>query len=74
MKTILMLLVFGTSNLLHTSVQEEVHVYICTGPNAYSYHSHRDCRGLNRCSEEVKLVTLEYAKEKNRRPCKICYN
>lgn len=48
-------------------------VYICTGNNAYRYHNSKNCRGLNRCSADIKSVSLEYAKSIGRSPCKICY-
>lgn len=48
-------------------------VYICTGKSAYSYHKNKNCRGLNRCSAEIKSVSLEYAKSIGRSPCRICY-
>lgn len=47
-------------------------VYICTGPKAQVYHSTSKCRGLNRCSGEIKAVSFEKVK-KTRRACKICY-
>lgn len=47
-------------------------VYICTGPKAKVYHKYKDCRGLDRCSGDIKEISLEKAK-KMRRPCKICY-
>ena len=46
--------------------------YICTGPYAKVYHSTSQCKGLNRCSGEIKKVSLEEIKE-SRRACKICY-
>ena len=48
-------------------------VWICTGSNAYSYHCRRGCRGLNKCNDEIKSVTISYAKSIGRKPCKICY-
>lgn len=47
-------------------------VYICTGPKAKVYHSTSKCRGLNRCSGDIKSISLKEAK-KSRRACKICY-
>lgn len=75
MKTIMILLILCVSSGLYTSskTRNETYVYICTSLNAYSYHCYRDCRGLNKCRAEIKSVTLEYAKSKNRRACKICY-
>lgn len=68
----LLLCVFGVQ-LASSTVKSDTCVYICTGPKAYSYHKYRNCRGLNKCSGEIKCVTKEYAKSKNRKPCKICY-
>lgn len=47
-------------------------VYICTGPTAEVYHAKKTCRGLNRCSDEIKAITLTEAKSMGRRACKIC--
>lgn len=58
--------------LLSMKVEQTKSVYICTGPKATAYHSSNTCKGLNRCSGEVKAVSLEEAK-KTRRACKICY-
>lgn len=46
--------------------------YICTGPKAEVYHATSKCKGLNRCSGEIKAISIEEAK-KTRRACKICY-
>lgn len=48
-------------------------VYICTGPMARVYHSDMDCPGLQRCSAEIIEVSVEEAREEDRRPCRICY-
>lgn len=45
-------------------------VYICTGPKAKVYHSTSKCRGLNRCSGDIKSISLKEAK-KSRRACKM---
>lgn len=62
---------FTTENPPHGGIK--TNVYICTGKSAYSYHNNRNCRGLNRCSAEIKSVSLDYAKSIGRLPCKICY-
>lgn len=55
-------------------VPKEAYVYICISSSSYAYHSNRDCRGLNRCTHEIRKVTLEDAKDKySKKPCKICY-
>lgn len=48
-------------------------VYICTGPTAYAYHKTKTCRGLPRCSGEIKEISLVQAKNDNRKACKLCY-
>jgi hypothetical protein len=48
-------------------------VYVCTGPYAKVYHSSPDCRGLNRCSGNIKKVSLKHAQQMGRRACEICY-
>ncbi len=58
---------------LSTSSRNDETVYICTGPKAEVYHSKSNCRGLNRCSGDVRKVTLSKAIEMGRRACKICY-
>jgi len=61
----------GTRN---KAVEGEKMVWICTGEYAYAYHKNKNCRGLNRCSCEIKKVTLKEAKKRERsKPCKICY-
>lgn len=54
-------------------ITAETYVYICTGPNSKCYHRTADCKGLKKCSKEVKKVTLTYAKGKQRTPCRFCY-
>lgn len=52
------------------SLEDDEVVYICTGPKAKVYHATEDCRGLERCSGEVKAVPKTSTR---RRPCRICY-
>lgn len=47
-------------------------VYICTGPQSEVYHKKSKCRGLSKCSCEIKVVSLSEAKGIGRRPCEIC--
>ncbi len=53
--------------------RDEAKVYICTGEGAYRYHNNCRCSGLNKCTGEIKLVTISYAKSIKRTPCKRCY-
>jgi hypothetical protein len=48
-------------------------VYICVSKTAVAYHNFKDCRGLQRCTHEIKTVTKEEAIERGYRACKICY-
>lgn len=77
MRLILTILFWGALCSLTTEHPPQIGnnsvVYICTGRTAYSYHNNKNCRGLNRCSAEIKNVSLEYAKSIGRSPCKICY-
>ncbi len=60
----------------HLRVHRPAHttmVYICTGPYAKVYHSSPSCRGLNRCSGDVRTIRLKSAQNMGRKACKICY-
>lgn len=51
----------------------ETYVYICTGGSSKRYHKTDRCKGLDNCKGTIKKVTLAYAEDKGRTPCKICY-
>lgn len=51
---------------------DEVYVYICTGPKSKRYHFDEDCMGLSKCSGEVIEITLDEAEEMGRTECKYC--
>ena len=59
------------SSLLLTACSDNK-VYICTGPQSHAYHVKKNCRGLDRCSREIKTVTLEEAERMHRHPCRFC--
>ena len=61
------------SSFFAANLQGENTVYICTGPNSKRYHSHSDCRGLGKCSGEIKEVSISKAESMGRTPCKWCY-
>jgi hypothetical protein len=48
-------------------------VYICDSPTAATYHSAENCRGLQKCTHQILEVTITEAKNKQLRPCKVCY-
>jgi hypothetical protein len=48
-------------------------VYICTGPYAEAYHNTTSCRGLSKCSGEIREVTEQEAINMGRHACGYCY-
>lgn len=52
--------------------QDTAKVYVCTGSAAYAYHTHRDCRGLNRCTATIRQITVKEAKKQGRKFCGYC--
>lgn len=48
-------------------------VLICVSPTGHKYHSH-ECRGLAKCTHEIKKVTKAQAVKMGYTACKICYN
>lgn len=44
-------------------------VYICTGPKAKVYHSTSKCKGLSKCSGEIKKISRSST---DRRGCRMC--
>ncbi len=49
------------------------YVYICTGSYSKCYHKTDKCDGLIYCGGDIKKITIQQAKEMNRKPCKYCY-
>ena len=48
---------------LETAKAASESVYICTGPSATKYHSKHNCRGLRKCSCEIKKVSVASARK-----------
>jgi hypothetical protein len=48
-------------------------VFICVSRTAYAYHGTTHCRGLQRCTHQIKSVTIAKAKDMGYKACKICY-
>lgn len=67
---------YGSDNPIENTSSQSTNskkVYICTGPNAYAYHLNKNCRGLKRCSCEIRHVSREEAKRlKYTKPCGLC--
>lgn len=53
--------------------QSSEDVYICTGPQSKRYHCDEMCKGLSRCSGEIKCVTKSEAEDDGKTPCHMCY-
>ena len=64
---------FALIALLLASCAEDKGVYICTGRTAKRYHKAENCQGLNRCSGEVRKVTIDEARRYGRTPCRYCH-
>ena len=58
--------------LYDSNTKSTEYVYICTGPQAKSYHKDTNCMGLQSCSAEVEQVSIEEAKDEGRKPCRYC--
>lgn len=65
------LLLLFTSGI--SSCDDSGKVYVCASNGAKVYHRYKDCKGLSRCSKQIKTVSVEQAKKMGRRECKICY-
>ena len=61
-KQTLKLLLVVTLLVSLTGAAQVANVYIST-----------NCKGLDKCKGEVKLVSLETAKQQGKRACKLCY-
>ena len=48
-------------------------VWICTGPRSRKYHNSKYCKGLRKCSGELKSISISEAESIGRKPCKNCY-
>lgn len=62
----------STTSIVKTSATESAYVVVCGGPHSKRYHSHKNCRGLNKCSAKIKEIPLSDAKRRYT-PCQICY-
>ncbi|MDB5122349.1 MAG: hypothetical protein JWP94_478 [Mucilaginibacter sp.] len=47
-------------------------VYICISNTAHKYHNDRDCRGLAKCTHQIRKVSKDQAIKMGYKPCKIC--
>jgi len=47
-------------------------VYVCISNTSYRYHSFK-CWGLEKCTHEIRRMTIAEAEKMGKTPCKICY-
>ena len=71
--TMLISVAYSSPNKLITNVAVDS-VYICVSKTNHKYHDNRDCRGLARCTHEIRKVTKAQAIKVGYGACKICYN
>jgi hypothetical protein len=48
-------------------------VYVCVSKSSVAYHSRDNCAGLNRCSHEVRAMSVTDAQQLGKRACRKCY-
>ena len=72
MKRLLLVVLFVLTSVTMFS-SGDTYVYICTGPQSARYHKASSCKGLGKCSKEIKKVTVEEARSIGRTPCGYCY-
>ena len=72
MKRLLSVILFVLASVT-TFGSGDTYVYICTGPQSAKYHKTSTCRGLDKCSKEIKKVTVKEARSIGRTPCGYCY-
>lgn len=61
-----------SANGLLKDVNQTDDVFVCTGPNAKSYHKDTNCYGLQSCSAKIERIPIDQAKDKGRKPCRYC--
>ena len=48
-------------------------VYVCMSKGSVAYHDNDNCAGLNRCTHEVRAMSVADAQELGKRACQKCY-
>lgn len=48
-------------------------VYVCNSNTSIAYHHNFNCRGLQKCTHQIIIVTVENAQKMGKRQCKLCY-
>jgi hypothetical protein len=68
----LILILFTCSILGLTNIKLDDKVYICVSPTAHAYHKY-ECKGLKKCTHQIKKITLLEAKDAKKKACGFCY-
>lgn len=66
MKTFLLAISVYTFSL---APSQSTAVYICVSPTGKKYHYSKNCRGLQRCTHEIRKTTVDDAKKLNYTVC-----
>lgn len=61
-----MLILMMNSNF---SSSNQDYVFLCNGPNSYSYHFLVNCKGLKNCSTIPEKTSLQEALRRGRKIC-----
>ena len=70
--TILLFAPFAKPLTKITSAHTE-YVYVCDSKTSYTYHSRKDCVGLDDCANDIIRVAVDDAvNQYKRKPCRKC--
>ncbi|MBC9811153.1 hypothetical protein H9Y05_01580 [Crocinitomicaceae bacterium CZZ-1] len=69
MKTLL--IVVASIGLFSITPSQSTTAYICNSPSAKKYHYSKTCRGLQKCTHEIKKTTVDSAKKSGYTVCLI---
>jgi len=79
MKRIMIVLFFlipmaaASGSKFSVTANNQVFVFVCLSNTAHKYHKYEDCRGLLKCTHEVKKLSRSEVDTRKFSACKICY-
>jgi len=47
--------------------------FVCMSDTSVAYHATKRCKGLYKCSHEIREMTESEAKKLGKRPCHLCW-
>jgi hypothetical protein len=71
MKTLFIALSFIFLSFMQSSNEK---VYVCDSKTSKVYHCKKDCKELQKCTDEIIYITIDNAEKMGKKPCKICYS